>query len=243
MGLKLERQKQRHILLSIAYKLKKILPLNKEKRFKLFLDLEWIFDRFANEESFRIYSEDSHPARIYSKRFILDKIATNHLVFDLGCKYGEISNYIAEKAKHVTAIDHDKDAINIAKDRYKRNNLTFENGEAYDYLSNQDFKYDVLILSHILEHLDDPKKFLSKFKQFFQFIYIEVPDFERHYLNQYRLDKNINLIYSDNDHVSEFDRLEIKGLLQSCGITIQKEEYRFGVQKLWCKIKKNETKQ
>ena len=73
--------------------------------------------------------------------------------------------------------------------------------------------------------------------------YIEVPDFERHYLNQYRLDKNINLIYSDNDHVSEFDRLEIKGLLQSCGITIQKEEYRFGVQKLWCKIKKNETKQ
>ena len=91
--------------------------------------------------------------------------------------------------------------------------------------------------------MDDPKKFLSKFKQFFQFIYIEVPDFERYYLNQYRLDKNINLIYSDNDHVSEFDRIELKGLLQLCGITIQKEEYRFGVQKLWCKINKNETKQ
>ena len=45
MAIKLERQKPEHLLLSIAYKLKKILLFTKETMFKLFLDLEWIFDR------------------------------------------------------------------------------------------------------------------------------------------------------------------------------------------------------
>ena len=239
MGIKLERQKPRHLLLSIAYRLKKILPLSKETRFKLFLDLEWIFDRLAHEESFKIYKPDNHPVRSYSRQFILDYINKQHTVFDLGCKYGELSNFIAEKAKHVIAIDHDKASIKIAKNLHNRNNLTFECGEAYDYLSNQDLRFDVLILSHILEHLDNPKEFLIKFKYFFESIYIEVPDFDRYYLNKYRLDKNLKLIYSDNDHISEFDRLELSSLIDECGLKILKEEYRFGVQKIWCQVNKN----
>jgi SAM-dependent methyltransferase len=236
VGIKLERKKPRHFLLSIAYRLKKFLPLSKEKRLKLFLDLEWIFDRLAHEESFKIYKADDHPARSFSRRFILDYITKQHTVFDLGCKYGELSNFIAEKAKHVIAIDHDNEAIKIAKNLYNRNNLTFELGEAYDFLSCQDFKFDILILSHILEHLDDPKKFLIKFKSFFESIYIEVPDFDRYYLNHYRLDKKLKLIYSDNDHVSEFDRVELSSIIDECGLKIVKEEYKFGVQKIWCKV-------
>ena len=241
MGIKLERQKPRHVLLSIAYLLKKILPLSNEKKFKLFLDLEWIFERLAHEESFKIYNADNHPVRASSKSFILEYITNKHLVFDLGCKYGEISNFISEKAKHVTAVDNNRDSIKIAKNRYNRSNLTFEFGDAYDYLSNQDLKFDILILSHILEHLDNPKQFLVKFKHFFKSIYIEVPDFDRNYLSKYRLDNNINLIYSDNDHVTEFDRTELSSLIAECGLKILKEEYRFGVQKLWCQVKKDKN--
>ena len=230
------RQKPRHLLLSVAYKLRKILPMSHEKRFKLFLDLEWIFDRLSHEESFKVYAADSHPIRIHSKQFILDSISEEHFVLDLGCKYGDVSSFVAEKAKSVVGVDYDKSAIEIAKSRYERGNLRFEIGEAYDYLTNQSSKFDVLILSHILEHLDQPKEFLLKFKHFFQYIYIEVPDFDRHYLNQYRLEKGARLIYSDNDHVSEFDRIELRELIKTCGLTILKQEYRFGIQKIWCQV-------
>ena len=236
MGVTLSRKKARHPILSIAYKLKKILPFSNEKKLKLFLDLEWIFNRLAHEESFKIYPAAEHPARVHSKHFILSGISNDHYVLDLGCKHGEISNFIAEKAKEVIAIDHDYNAISKAKSTYKKKNLKFETGEAFDYLSNQNLKFDVLILSHILEHLDNPEDFLFKFKHFFQFIYIEVPDFQNSYLNEYRFDKNSKLIYTDNDHVSEFDRAELRELVQKCGLTIQKEEYRFGVQKIWCNV-------
>lgn len=238
MGIKLARQKKRHLLLSIIYKLKYLLPLSKKRKFKLFLDLEWIFDRLAHEESFKLYSTENHPYRIHSKHFILENITHEHKVLDLGCRYGEMSNFIAEKAKSVIGIDHDKKAIEAANVLFQRDNLAFENREAYEYLSAQDETFDVLILSHILEHLDEPKEFLLKFKSFFDIIYIEVPDFDRYYLNQYRLDHGNDLIYSDNDHVSEFDRHELHELVENAGLIIQKSEYRFGVQKLWCQVTK-----
>ncbi len=108
-------------------------------------------------------------------------------------------------------------------------------GEALEFLSSNEKRFNVLILSHILEHLDNPKEFLMKFNGYFQCIYIEVPDFDRYYLNHYRKDLGLKLIYSDDDHVSEFDRDELKIILTECRIEITKEEYKHGVQRLWCR--------
>ena len=104
----------------------------------------------------------------------------------------------------------------------------------YPLTLEKSHKFDILILSHILEHLDNPQIFINMFKDYFKFIYIEVPDFEKNYLNLYRKDLNLNLIYSDADHISEFDRDELKSLLNSSHLKILKEDYRFGVQKFWC---------
>lgn len=97
-------------------------------------------------------------------------------------------------------------------------------------------KYDVLILSHILEHRDNLAQFLLDYKNYFHFIYIQVPDFDRGYLNHYRHDLKMNMIYTDNDHVGEFNRYELSELLSSCVIGIAEAEYRYGVQKLWCQV-------
>ena len=81
-----------------------------------------------------------------------------------------------------------------------------------------------------------------EFKDYFKSIYIELPDFDWYYLNHYRLKLNLRLIYSDDDHVSEFDRNELKTLLDECNIKVVKEEYKYGVQKLWCNVNnKNAT--
>jgi len=236
MGVKLSRQKPKNALNSIIYRLSKLPILSNEKKLRLFLNLEWLFDRLAHETAYKYYNPSNHPARIYSYAYMLEHIKSTDAVLDLGCNLGDISFRIAEKAKKVVGIDYAPKAIEIAKSRYSRENLSFHCAEAYDFLKSNDEKFDVLILSHILEHLDDPKDFLMKFKDFFQYVYIEVPDFERYYLNLYRKDLNTPIIYTDDDHISEFDRREIKTLLQECNIQILDSEFIYGVQKFWCKV-------
>ena len=236
MGVKLERKKPRILLLSIIYRIHKVLPLSKKFKIRMYLNLEWIFDRLAHEMAFSIYKPVVHPARVFSQRTILSHLDHTKTVLDLGCNLGDISFMIAEKAKEVVGIDYNEKAINIAKARYSKENLTFLHAEALTYLKNNTKEFDVLILSHILEHLDDPKEFLLKFKDFFQNIYIELPDFDRYYLNYYRRDFNCRLIYSDDDHITEFDRYELKDLLKECNIVVLEAEYIYGVQKLWCQV-------
>ena len=237
MGIKLTREKKRHLLLSVVYRIHKLLPVSSYKKLKFYLDLEWIFDRLAHETSFQHYNEEKHPVRIQSKNFILNKVDENHIVLDLGCKYGNMSHYIAKKANKVIGIDFDEKAIQQAKETYKADNLTFIVAEALSYIEKQDFKFDVLILSHILEHLDNPKDFLQNFTKHFSLIYIELPDFNKTYLNLYRQEVKNELVYTDSDHISEFDRFELRSLIKECGLKIVEEEYIFGVQKIWCSTK------
>jgi len=236
MGVKMARQKPKNLLTSGIYRLSKLPLLSRDKKFRLFLNLEWIFDRLAHEYSYHYYSSSNHPARIYSYDFMLEQIRSTDAVLDLGCNLGDISFRLAEKAKKVVGIDYAPKAIETAKKRYQRPNLEFHCVEAYEYLKGNKERFDVLILSHILEHLDDPKDFLMKFKDFFGHVYIELPDFDRYYLNHYRKDLQMPIIYSDDDHITEFDRRELKMLLAECGLEVLHSEFIYGVQKYWCKV-------
>ena len=49
----------------------------------------------------------------------------------------------------------------MARQNHKRDNLSFVNQDAIEYLKHTDKIFDVLIMSHILEHLDNPSEFLK----------------------------------------------------------------------------------
>ncbi|MEP7169084.1 MAG: class I SAM-dependent methyltransferase [Bacteroidota bacterium] len=234
MGVKFKRKKSRNLLLILFSRLNKIPFASRKFKFKLYLNLEWIFNRLSSQLSFTQYTVENHPFRKYSKKFILENINENDSVLDLGCNYGAMSDYLADKARHVTGVDYNESAILTAKNKYKKENLEFVYDEALSYLAKNENKFNVLILSHILEHLDDPVSFLESFKKYFQKIYIELPDFDSTYLNQYRKDLNVDLIYTDIDHINEFDRYELMQLINRCGLKIIRSEYIFGVQKIWC---------
>jgi len=235
MGVKLERKKPRQLWLSLIYRFCNLPWASSKKKLKIFMNLEWAFDRLALEESFHVFDNQIHPVRKYSRNFLLPLIESNHRVLDLGCKEGIMSDYLATKAKEVIGIDFHEPSINTAKNTYERENLKFEAREALEYLNETNDKFDVIILSHILEHLDEPAKFLSDFKDYFKFFYIEVPDFDRFYMNHYRKDLKVELVYSDHDHINEFDRDELSDIINSVGLEIEKSEFRYGVQKFWCK--------
>jgi len=232
MSLKFTRKKDRNYILSLFYWIDKVLPLSRRAKLRLYLDLEWAAERLAHEKSFRVFEE--HPVRTRSFDFLARHLTARYRVVDLGCGSGDLSLQIAAKTKHVVAIDHSTQLIAEARQKSTLQNLEFKEGNALDFLTSASEPFDVLILSHILEHLDEPETFLKQHLKFARFFYIEVPDWERTPLNAYRQKVNAGLQYSDNDHIWEFDRVDMQGLIHTCGLTIIDHEFRYGVQKYWC---------
>lgn len=232
MFLKFARTKKRHFLLSLFYKLDTFFPLSKERKLKLYLDLEWIFERLAHEKSFLVFKE--HPVRNKSFQFLKSKLTKEFSVLDLGCNTGDLTYQISTCVKNVVGIDYNSAHIVKARKTYIQENIQFIHGEVIEYLQQNSQRFDVMILSHILEHIENPESFLDSCKKFFRYIYIEVPDFERSHLNVYRQELGSKLIYSDIDHIWEFDRTSMKEVIQKTGLEIIEEEYRLGVQKYWC---------
>lgn len=236
MYLELPRAKPRSWRLTAIYRLAGLLGrvIPRTALMRLFLDLEWIFARLSHELSHRIYDTPKHPMRRLAIAFIGGHLDANATILDLGCGFGDLSDMLAARAREVVGIDHSEMAIASARNTYRRPNLSFESGDAVAYLEASPRRFDVLILSHVLEHLADPGPFLKAFRDHFSHIYIEVPDFEASFQNTYRHDFGAKLIYSDNDHVTEFDRAELQRVVGEAGLRIEASDFRYGVMRLWC---------
>jgi len=136
-----------------------------------------------------------------------------------------------QKCPNITGLDISERSINIAKKNFPF--INFINCSS-DFLPSQ--KYDLVVLSHVLEHLDDPMRLLQNIKKISTLMYIEVPDFESSFLNHLRFDLGSDLIYSDNDHVREYTRDYLFFILKEENITVSDFESRHGSLKFWCSV-------
>lgn len=223
MGVRLPRRKPRNVLASLAYKLDRFLPLSRQKKLDLLLDTASVTNRLAMEHAaelgLNIWGENE---------FIHSNIEPADRVLEIGCSSGRVLSTI--KAAERVGVDYDTAAIERGKREHPE--LTFIVGEARDYLDKAE-PFDVLILSHVLEHIDDPEQFLRTFAPRFDRIYVEVPDFEFTTNNAVRLARKRDLIYMDGDHVAEFDRDELEALFKSVGLDIIDREFRWGFMRYW----------
>ncbi|MCA9444966.1 MAG: class I SAM-dependent methyltransferase [Candidatus Omnitrophica bacterium] len=86
-------------------------------------------------------------------------------VLDIGCGYGYGSNHLARIADHVTGIDYHTPAIDFAKEKYQRDNLTFLQHDANKPLPFEDDTFDLIVSSEVLEHIANQEALIQEVKR------------------------------------------------------------------------------
>ncbi|MFC1575195.1 methyltransferase domain-containing protein [Gemmatimonadota bacterium] len=230
------RRKERRLWLSAIYRLSRLPFASGRMKLRVFLDAEWFFARAAHEQFTRLVPPEENPFKLDQARFLSGSIPPGATILDLGCGYGHLAAYLSKTAGRVVAVDHNEEVLAQASRLHEQKGLEFRVGSAQAFLETEVEGFDVLVLSHVLEHLDDPGSFLARFVSRFRFVFIEVPDFDHSYLNLYREHFGVEDAYTDEDHISEFGREELRELVEGAGLAILRREYRVGVQRLWCEV-------
>lgn len=210
---------------------------NPKNTLKNLLQLKDKLDLLINERAL-IYGGGEHPKHTLMKYhdYFISNIPDNSKVLDLGCGYGAVARSIAINVKGVTVtgIENDKERFNQAKLNNNLENLDFIYGDALEITNNT--KWDVIVMSNILEHIDERVKFLKKIKELLipGIILIRVPLFERNWEIAFRKELGINY-FSDSTHYIEHTKQEFRNEINAASLKIDDMQILWG--EIWAKCR------
>jgi SAM-dependent methyltransferase len=133
-------------------------------------------------------------------------------VLEVGCGSGGLLAVFKENNCDVVGLDFDDNYLQIARD----NGIKVHNG-SIEVLGNEE-KFDVIILSHVLEHIVDPLPFLESLVKHLSkdgVLYIEVPSLNNVASGGYSYDL---LRYWQNAHTIHFSNLSLRLLCKRVGL-------------------------
>lgn len=187
------------------------------------------YDRFYNEEYRILYNLNKESETdFFSRRYIkgkeifnylfryktLNKIPSSCRVLEIGCSSGGILKVFKEKGYLVKGYDLDRNFINFGRDHY---NLDLNVGTILDV--DAGFKPDIIIYSHVLEHVLDLDKELTILKDMLAddgILYVEAPGI-KNLKESYSLDF---LKYLQNAHTYHFTLKSLTNLLKNYGFKL-----------------------
>ena len=119
-------------------------------------DLQKVYDTVYKNDSTQFYSFNTFA----ESKLIIEMLPTwdKLKVLEIGCGEGRLSAMLSfAGAQLVDALDYSQEAINIARERIRLENVSYE---CLDYHKKKG-KYDVVVLQGVLEHFDTPFKELK----------------------------------------------------------------------------------
>jgi SAM-dependent methyltransferase len=192
---------------------------------KLFLWLHSFSYRMSGFLAVKL--EGIHPKhRIMNyHEFFVNNIGENDVVLDVGCGNGALTYDIAKKAKKVVGIDVNEKNIDFARKNFSRENITYICGDAMKLLPEEEF--DVIVLSNVLEHIENRVEFLKTLKKRGKKFLIRVPMINRSWIDVYK--KELGMEYRlDKTHYIEYTFESFKDELEKAGLKIVKHSVQFG---------------
>ena len=157
--------------------------------------------------------------------FFVENISSEATVLDIGCGNGMVAYDVSQKAKEVIGIDFSSKSIRKAKKTYPRENLRFIIGDATTFKFQK--KFDAIILSNVLEHIQKRVDFLKKISGLSSTLLIRVPMINRDWLTLYKTEIGANWRL-DKTHYVEYTLDSFKKELRQSGLKIKSHSVQFG---------------
>ena len=169
-----------------------------------------------------------HRLTGYVEHFVSRAVKLGGPYLDLGCAQGTISGKLANHtSSRIVGVDKDKEAIVEAKKRFTQEGLEFIEGDATTLDLKESF--NTVILSNVLEHIDNRVDFLINLQQLYGIKYwlIRVPNFERDW--RVPLKRELEVAYmADSTHFIEHTPRQFQEEVERAGLEIQEIEFRWG---------------
>ena len=175
------------------------------------------------------YGGGLHPKHRLTRYhdFFLARVHAGDRVLDLGCGNGALADDLARERKAlVTGIDQDRAAIRAAQTAHAGAGVTFIEGDARRLPGAS---FDVVILSNILEHLDDRVGFLRDTveRTGAARLLIRVPLFERDWRVPLKRELGVDFRL-DPTHRTEYTLEQFDAEITDAGLVIVEREVRWG---------------
>jgi len=127
-----------------------------------------------------------------------------------------LSYDIATKAKKIVGIDLNEKNISFAKENYSKKNIKYICGDALKDVPNE--KFDVIIMSNVLEHIENRVEFLEQMREQTAKFLIRVPMINRDWITlykkemgmDYRLDKGHYVEYTPESFEEDMKKAKLK---------------------------------
>ena len=163
--------------------------------------------------------------------FFVERVREGETVLDVGCGKGELAHDLAERSgARVTGIDVNAASLAFARDHFPSPPLELVQADAREWEPGRSF--DAVVLSNVLEHIEDRVGFLRRLVEVAgpQRLLVRVPVLERDWAIGLR--RELGLPYfSDPTHHTEYDRAQLERELSAAGLELAELEQRWG--ELW----------
>lgn len=125
-------------------------------------------DKFSEMHQDTVYNAEKRQRKAEKILSVLSDYYSGRLenltVLDLGCSSGFIANTISKRVNKLLGVDIDKKAVEYARENFKRDNLEFDTQDAIN-LDFADESFDLVVCSHIYEHVPDSSKLMKEVKR------------------------------------------------------------------------------
>ncbi len=131
----------------------------------------WADHKYQEKYAFDVAVRDRFPAI----RIAWSSLDAPNDVLDYGCGNGVLTYWLKCNGfgKNITGVDISKTGIDNAKRSFSKKGLSFKTLDDFWKLKNKN--YDVIISSHVFEHISKPEIALEEIKNLSEWFLIEVP--------------------------------------------------------------------
>ncbi|NQV88698.1 MAG: class I SAM-dependent methyltransferase [Parcubacteria group bacterium] len=164
--------------------------------------------------------------------FFVDRVTGDDDVLDIGCNNGALGYSVAKVAKSVVGIEIKSKHKKSWVEKYAADNITYQVGDATTFSFSK--KFDVALLSNVLEHIENRHDFLTRIKPLASTFLFRIPMINRDWVTPYK--KELGMYWKcDPTHFIEYTFETFSDELEKAGYQIVEYSIQFG--EIWAVAK------